>query len=196
MRWHKLIETVFAVAVVALWGSYAHAEEFSARLSGFNEIGGLGAGETGAILTDATGTLHLDLDKKSGSIAYTLTYTGPFSSAVQQAHIHFGKLHVAGGIIAWLCQSAAKPSPTPGTPFCPTPMPSATVTGVLTAANVIAATGQNVTAGDFDALEDALTSNTAYVNIHTATFGAGEIRGQIRADKEKKKDSNKEDKND
>jgi len=181
MRWYKLSEFVLFVAVVTLWGSYAQAQRFSARLSGFNEIGGVGAGETGAILTDATGTLQLDLDKKTSSISYTLTYTGPFSSQVQQAHIHFGKLHVAGGIIVWLCQTTAKPSPTAGTPTCPIPMPSATVTGVLTAANVIAVAAQNVTAGDFDAIEDALTSNTAYVNIHTATFGAGEIRGQIKA---------------
>lgn len=181
MRWYKLSKFVLFVAVVTLWGSYAQAQRFSARLSGFNEIGGVGAGETGAILTDATGTLQLDLDKKTSSISYTLTYTGPFSSEVQQAHIHFGKLHVAGGIIVWLCQTTAKPSPTAGTPTCPIPMPSATVTGVLTAANVIAVVAQNVTAGDFDAIEDALTSNTAYVNIHTATFGAGEIRGQIKA---------------
>jgi hypothetical protein len=193
MRWDKIIVTVLAAGVVALWGSYAHAEEFSARLSGFNEIGGVGAGETGAILTDATGTLHLTLDKNSSTIAYTLTYTGPFSSAVQQAHIHFGKLHVAGGIIVWLCQTAAKPSPTAGTPTCPTPSPSATVTGVLTATSVIAVAAQNVTAGDFDAIEDALTSNTAYVNIHTATFGAGEIRGQIRASEEEKKDKDHHD---
>jgi hypothetical protein len=33
---------------------------------------------------------------------------------------------------------------------------------------------------DFDALEDALTSNTAYGNIHTTKFPAGEIRGEIR----------------
>ena len=33
---------------------------------------------------------------------------------------------------------------------------------------------------DFDALADALTSNTAYANIHTTALPAGEIRGQIR----------------
>jgi hypothetical protein len=31
-----------------------------------------------------------------------------------------------------------------------------------------------------DALTDALASNTAYANIHTMAFPAGEIRGEIR----------------
>jgi hypothetical protein len=54
------------------------------------------------------------------------------------------------------------------------------MTGTLTAADVIGPTAQNVTAGDFDAVTDALYSNTAYANIHTAKFPAGEICGQVR----------------
>jgi len=50
----------------------------------------------------------------------------------------------------------------------------------LTPANVVAIGTQNVTAGDFDALRDALASDTAYVNVHTVNFPAGEIRGQVR----------------
>ncbi len=179
MRFYKLIQIVLAAGVVAIYGSYAHEEEFSARLSGFNEIGPLGAGETGAILSEATGTFHLDLDKKSNTIAYTLTYSSGLSTAVTQAHIHFGKVHVAGGIIAFLCSNLGN-GPV-GTPLCPTP--SGTVSGTLDAASVIGLAGQNVTPGDFDALEDALTSNTAYVNVHTTKFPAGEIRGQIRIEK-------------
>lgn len=51
--------------------------------------------------------------------------------------------------------------------------------GTITNASVVAIPSQNVAAGDFDALENALTSNTAYVNIHTVNFPAGEIRGQV-----------------
>jgi CHRD domain len=66
----------------------------------------------------------------------------------------------------------------PRTQACPAD--AGTVTGTIAAADVVAIAGQNVSAGDFDALEDAITSNTAYGNIHTAKFPAGEIRGQIR----------------
>jgi hypothetical protein len=66
------------------------------------------------------------------------------------------------------------------TPFCTTtPSPTATVTGTITMDNVLAVPGQNVTAKDFDAITDAITSHTAYANIHTATFPGGEIRGQV-----------------
>src|SRR5262249_25123914 len=127
------------------------------------------------ILSNGTGKVSLDLEKTS--ISYTLTFSG-LSSNVTQSHIHFGKRHVAGGIFVWLCQTAAKPSPTPGTPT--PPATGRPVTGTITAANVIAVPGQNITAGDFDAVTDALTSNTAYANVHTVNFPAGEIRGQLR----------------
>jgi hypothetical protein len=188
----KLSTAIPVATIVAFTASYAGSEEFKARLTGFNEIGSIPSGATyaqsytGAVLTDATGTLHLDLDKKKSSIAYTLTYTGPFTSDVQQAHIHFGKSRDSGGIVVWLCQTTAKPAPAQVlaiTPSCTTtPNPTATVMGTITADNVLPLTGQNVTAKDFDAIEDAITSNTAYVNIHTANFPGGEIRGQLRSD--------------
>jgi hypothetical protein len=196
MRRYDITATAFAAAV-AFSASYACAQEFTAKLSGFNEIGSIptsvtvstlgsatATGYTGAILTDATGTLQLDLDKKKGTIGYTLTYTGPFTSDVQQAHIHFGKSRDSGGIVVWLCQTTAKPAPMQVamiTPTCMAPSPTATVTGTITSDNVLAVQGQNVTANDFDAITDAITSHTAYVNIHTANFPGGEIRGQVHA---------------
>jgi hypothetical protein len=171
------MEAVGAVGLIAIGSGAAYAEDFTARLSGFQVTGGLGTSETGAILTDGAGTLQLDLDKKSHMATYTLTYSG-LTSAVTQAHIHFGKVHVPGGIMVWLCQTAAKPSPVAGTPFCPTA--GGTVSGTITGASVVAIPMQDVSAGDFDAIADALLSNTAYANVHTVNFPAGEIRGQVR----------------
>jgi hypothetical protein len=169
----KLYGMFFAGGVAAMSGGFAHAQEFSTRLNGFEEIGGLGAGETGAILSNGKGTVSLDVDKNQAN--YTLTYSG-LSAPVTQAHIHFGKLHVAGGIMVFFCANVG--TPPAGTPACP--VSGGTVTGTWTAASVVGPTGQNVTAGDFSALLDALNSNTAYANVHTSKFPAGEIRGQVR----------------
>jgi hypothetical protein len=186
MRWNDFTSAAVAVTVVAFSASYTSAEEFTAHLTGFQELGSLpSAGPppafpTGAILSDGTGTATLDLDKNGVSITYKLTYsnvgmTKPLTGTVTQAHIHFGKSRDSGGILVFFCSNLGN-GPA-GTPICP--LNSGTVTGTWTAANVVAIAGQNVTAGDFDALVDALTSNTAYANIHQTALPAGEIRGQI-----------------
>ena len=183
MRRDKLIKAVMVAALVVFSASYAYAEEFVARLNGVQEIGAL-TGPTGAIRSEGTGTLHLDLDRQARTAQWTLTYsdvgtTAPLTGTVTQAHIHFGKRHVAGGVMVFFCANVA--TAPAGTQPCP--VNSGTVTGTFTSVNVLAIAGQNVKAGDFDALVDALTSNTAYANIHTTVLPAGEIRGQIHRDR-------------
>jgi hypothetical protein len=178
MRGHIIAAAALAAVSLAMSAAQASAgERFAASFSGFNELGGLGAGETGAILSDGTATLSLDLDEKAGTLAYTLTFTG-LSSPVLQAHIHFGKRHVAGNVVVFLCSNVGVPAGTPAAPACPPN--GGTVSGTLTAANVIGVPTQNIPANNFDALADAIESNTAYGNIHTNNFKAGEIRGEVR----------------
>ena len=50
---------------------------------------------------------------------------------------------------------------------------------MFTAASVIGPTPQNITPGNFNALADAILSKTAYGNIHSIAFPAGEIRGAL-----------------
>ena len=158
----------------------ANAQEFFAKLSGFQEVGGLNA-ETGAILSPGDATLKLTLDKKAETVTYTLTYSFPDTTTVTQSHIHFGKEHVPGNVMVYFCVgtgTAPPAAPAAVPPHCPTS--AGTVTGTITAQDVTAkAATQNVSAGDFAALVSAITSDTAYANIHTTAFPAGEIRGQI-----------------
>jgi len=150
-----------------------HVEEFHTVLSGFNEVGGLNA-QTGAILSDGRGTLDLRLDRGNQTLSFVLRYSG--LTNVTQAHIHFGKVHMAGGVMVFFCSNLdTKP---PGTQACPTT--AGTVTGTLTAASIIGPTAQNVPVGDFEAIVDALETDTTYANVHTMAFPAGEIRGEIR----------------
>lgn len=187
MRKYKLSAATLVTAAFAFAANYACAQEFSARLNGFNEVGDLN-NETGAILSDGSGAVSLQLNEKTGSIAYTLVYsnvgmTPPLTGTVTQAHIHFGKSRDAGGILVYFCANITLPAtftgPTP--PACP--QNSGTVKGTFTAANVQAIPGQNVSAGDFDALVDAIASKTAYANVHTTGLPLGEIRGQCRSER-------------
>jgi hypothetical protein len=152
-------------------------EVFSGKFSGFNELGSLNA-QTGAILSEGKGTIKLTLDKIHQTINYEETYSD-LSSDVLQSHIHFGRVHDSGNIMVFLCTNLGN-GPA-GTPACPNP--GGTVTGTITAASVLAIPSQNVTAGDFDAITDALFGHAAYANIHTNNFKAGEIRAEVREER-------------
>ena len=216
MRRCHITASALVAAVVAFSASYASAEEFTAHLKGFNEIGSIptafpaiastpspssATGYTGAVLSDGTGTAKLDLDKNAGTITYTLSYsnvgtTPPKTGTVLFAHIHFGKSRDSGGVLVFFCTNRPFGPPANTGPIPPAcPVNSGTVSGTWKAANVQAISGQNVQAGDFDALVDALTSNTAYANVHTTSgttpenaFPGGEIRGQVHLVKEEEKE--------
>jgi hypothetical protein len=175
MQTKMLILAMAAAATFALPVAGANSEEFSASFSGFNEVGGLGAGETGAILSGGSARLRLDLNRGSQTLRFQLTYSG-LGSAVTQSHIHFGKVHTAGNVMVFFCSNL--PTAPAGVQACPAN--GGTISGTITAANVLGVASQNIPAGDFDALTDALMSDTAYANIHTTNFPAGEIRGEIR----------------
>jgi hypothetical protein len=143
---------------------------FHATLSGFQEVTG-----PGPILSEGKGTLKLKLDRQAKTLTFWLTYSN-LSAPAFMAHIHFAPVHVGGSIMVWFC-GGPPVTPPAGVQACPAG--GGTVTGTLTAADVQAIATQHVTAGDFDALEDALENNSAYANVHTTAFPAGEIRGQI-----------------
>ena len=118
--------------------------------------------------------MELKLDRNSQTLTFTLKFEN-LSSPVTQSHIHFGKVHTPGGVMVFFCSNLA--SAPAGTQPCPAN--GGTVTGTLTAANLLAVPGQNVPANDFTAIVDALLTDSAYVNVHTTNFPAGEIRGQL-----------------
>ena len=172
-RHSVLAGAILAAAVTTVSAAGANAQQFQANFSGFQELGALNA-ETGAILSTGQGTLALNLNQPAGTLTFTLTYSG-LSEPVTQAHIHFGKVHVPGGIIVFFCTNINN-GPV-GTQACPAG--GGTVSGTITGANIVGPAAQNIPAGDFAGLVAALLSDTAYGNIHTSKFPAGEIRGQI-----------------
>lgn len=123
--------------------------------------------------TPATGSFRIRMG--SGGLQYKLKYQG-IATPVTQAHIHLGRTGLAGGIIAWLCGTAAAPGPA-GTPVCP--QGGGTVEGTIDAADIIGPSGQGIATGELTEVVKALRKRAVYANVHSQQFPGGEIRGQI-----------------
>jgi CHRD domain len=166
MRFKMPASIILMAAPLMLLGTCANATDFSAKLVGFEELP--------AVFSKGTGTLDLDLDRKARTITFKLTFSG-LSAPVTQSHIHFGKEHVAGAVTVFFCTNLNNGP----AGVQPCPAGGGTVTGTITGGNVLAIPAQAMPAGDFDALVTLLVTDTAYANVHTTNFPAGEIRGQI-----------------
>ena len=161
------------IAAVVLLGAAEAAAQNTRRVSATL----VGPAEVPAISTAAQGSFSAVINETSGSVEWTLSYSG-LSSDVLMAHIHFAQPNVNGGIVVWLCRTT---QPGPAAPAsvpqqCPQ---SGTISGVFTADDVVG-TPQGIMAGEFDEVLWALRNGLAYANVHTANHGGGEIRGQIR----------------
>jgi hypothetical protein len=150
--------------------------------------------EVPAISTVGNGSFTASLNRAGTELRYVLRFADLEGvTATQpgptQAPIHFAQKSVNGGIVAWLCGSSTNPGPA-GTQACPA-SPSGTVEGTITAADVVGPAPPNTqgfAAGEFDELVRALRAGIAYANVHTATYGGGEIRGQLDDDRDHDRD--------
>lgn len=126
------------------------------------------------ISTVATGSFEISIDDDAREFTYTLSYSG-LEGTVSQAHIHFGKRAVNGGITLFLCGTTASPGPA-GTPTCPA---SGSVSRTVGAADVLAPGTQGIEAMNFEELAAALREGHTYANVHSTKWPGGEIRAQI-----------------
>jgi hypothetical protein len=177
---HVRLKLAVGLAVLGAGGigtaAVAHdRSRFDASLSGYEE--------TPTLSTSGNGFFKASINRGADEIRYTLSYRGPFDAnpaggKVTQAHIHLGAPAIAGGISAFLCTNLGN-GPA-GTPGCPPD--GGTVSGTITPAEIVGPAAQGIQPGEFAELVRALRAGAAYANIHTTTFPAGEIRGQIADD--------------
>ncbi len=154
-----------------------HSKRLRADLIGYDEVP--------AVSTPAHGTFRARISNDGSTIDYELSFSD-LVGTVQQSHIHIGQTAVNGSVVIWLCQTATTPAPAAVagiTPMCPQ---AGTVTGSITAANVVAAgtTSQQILAGELNEVIAAIRAGVAYVNVHATPLNpGGEIRGQINDDR-------------
>jgi CHRD domain len=146
------------VAAATAGGGGKRHGGLKAHLSGYQEVPSISTAATGRFKAKVNGD----------QINYKLSYSG-LSSPVQFAHIHFAQKGVNGGVAAFLCGGGDKPA-------CPQ---EGEVTGTIDAADVIGPADQGIAAGEIAELIAAMKAGATYANVHTDTFGSGEIRGQI-----------------
>ncbi len=155
-----LVLLVLALSISTVAGD-DNVTTLTAELRGVNEVPAINSNATATF----TAVIHED-----GPITFTETFQNLTSPAIF-SHIHFGKNHVAGGIMIFLCGGG-------GQPACPAAT-SGTFSGTITSANVTGPTAQGITAGDLASALRAIRQNAGYVNLHSVNFPGGEIRGQV-----------------
>jgi hypothetical protein len=170
-----LYPALIGAALLALGlGSYAVAgdntpgdnnKQFvtSDLLNGYQEV------TPSSVSSVATGEYEARIDDEAQTITFTLTYAG-LETPATQAHIHFGSRYTSGGVSAFLCGGSGKP---------PCPPTAGTITGVITAADVIGPNSQGIEPGAMAELIRATRAGHTYVNVHSTRFPAGEIRAQV-----------------
>jgi len=138
----------------------------------------VGIKEVPSISSVASGQFRGVIDDRARTLTYELSYSR-LEGDVQQAHIHVGQRSVNGAVSVFLCQTEASPDPTGLAPRCPR---SGKVSGMVQSGNMIEGNivSQGVAPGEFDELIRAIRAGVAYVNVHSSTFPAGEVRGQLR----------------
>ena len=134
-----------------------------------------GIEEPPSVSSTGRGTFRATVSEDGTMIRYTVTYAD-LEGDVLQSHIHLGQRAVNGGIAAFLCTNLEN-GPA-ATPTCPGPR-AGTVSGTITAAEVIGPSGQGLAPGEFAEFLRAIDRGVTYANVHSDKHTGGEIRGQI-----------------
>lgn len=170
MRKRRLFSALIFAVPVVLAGTFAVAGDSGKSQFKADALTGYQEAATVPISTVGTGSFEASLNGAGDEISYTLTYADLEGGVVTQAHIHFGQRGVSGGVIAFLCGGSTKPA-------CPAS--PATVTGTITAADIIGPGTQGIEAGSFDEAVRAIRAGMVYANVHTTRWPSGEVRGQV-----------------
>ena len=144
-------------------------KKLDSTLSSFQEVP--------ALATPGHGEFRAQINDQAGEIRWELTF-GDLESDATQSHIHFENSTNSGPVVVFLCTNLGN-SPVP-VQACPAG--GGTISGTIRPADVIGVAGgaaQGIDNGDFDDLVRAIRAGATYVNVHSTTRPAGEVRAQL-----------------
>jgi hypothetical protein len=164
MTRRRIMATAAAVAAVVGVGLAGGPQNWSAALTGYEEVP--------ALSTGAGGGFKAFISPDQSTVNWELRYEAP---SVTQAHLHFGQTGVNGGVSVFLCTNLGN-GPV-GTQPCPAD--GGVISGTFTDADVVGPAGQGIAAGELEELIAAIRAGRVYANVHTTANPAGLIRGQL-----------------
>lgn len=151
MRLPKLTAIFFVLSIVVIISCKSTAEVEEDNIY-YGVITMSGAQETPPVSTTATGTIDANYNRLTKTLSYSITFSGLTDSAVA-AHIHgTGEAGVLAGVMQTFNNFPRRKA------------------GSYTGSIFI--DGVKFT-------EEDLLAKRYYVNIHSKTYGGGEIRGQL-----------------
>lgn len=157
LRWPSLLALALTFAALS---AQAQVMNFRAHLSGAEEVP--------PVSSRAQGQAVFRVAADGSLIHFRLNLAN--IENVTMAHIHLAPAGANGPVAAWLYPAAPPPQLLEGR------SDGVLSAGVITSANLVGPlAGQTLS----DLIEH-LAAGNAYVNVHTAQFPSGEVRGQIR----------------
>jgi hypothetical protein len=158
-------------------------------LAGIGLVGGVSAAAAGGLewkarpinaanevptpVGNPTATARASFEVEDGAIHYKLRMRSPIKGAFM-AHIHLGKPGTAGPIVVWL-YGGPPPNVANAKDFA---KGAVVAEGDLAPSAFVGPLAKKT----LDEIATALNTGDYYVNVHTVTNPAGEIRGQVKAD--------------
>jgi hypothetical protein len=133
------------------------SQKFSATLTGASTVP--------AATTTASGIASFETVGDT-AISFTLEVTG--ITGVTQGHLHSGVAGANGTTLVWLLPVNGTSGQTPSVPL----------TGVIGTGTIVQSWIRGGTPISLDSLKSLMKSGKAYVDVHTSTLPAGELRGQ------------------
>ena len=154
----RVLSLVGAAALVMVAGvasAEAQTMNFTALLSGGNEVPG--------VVSGSGGTATISLNTATKAVTYRIdVYNMP--SGTTQAHFHVGAPGVSGPVVVNFTVVTNISN-------------DFAITGTATAADLVPRVAQGI--GSWDDFIQALTLGQVYANVHSTEQPGGEIRGQV-----------------
>ncbi len=125
------------------------------------------AGSSVVPATTSTSTGTITLEARDSTLSYSLSVTS--LGGITQAHLHTAAAGANGNTIVWLLPVNGNNAQAP----------SVTLDGVISLGDISPSWIRSTPRIAMDSVKALMRAGKVYVDVHSSTFGSGELRGQV-----------------